>query len=65
VFIEPSETLMLSNEIRDLEIQELREIERILRDVAKSLRQHLEHLLSNQEILSEFDALYAKARFCD
>jgi DNA mismatch repair protein MutS2 len=63
VFIEPSETLMLSNEIRDLEIQELREIERILRDVAKSLRQHLEHLLNNQEILCEFDALYAKARF--
>jgi DNA mismatch repair protein MutS2 len=63
VFIEPSETLMLSNEIRDLEIQELREIERILREVAKSLRQHLEHLLNNQEILCEFDALYAKARF--
>lgn len=63
VFIEPSDTLMLSNEIRDLEIQELREIERILRDVARTLREHIDNLLSNQEILSEFDALYAKARF--
>ncbi|MDW8465352.1 MAG: endonuclease MutS2 [Chloroherpetonaceae bacterium] len=63
VFIEPAETLMLSNEIRDLEIQEQREIERILRETARLLRHELEHLLSNQEILSEFDALYAKARF--
>lgn len=62
VFIEPAETLMLSNEIRDLEIQEQREIERILRETARLLRKELEHLLSNQEILSEFDALYAKAR---
>ncbi|MFN3427210.1 MAG: endonuclease MutS2 [Candidatus Thermochlorobacter sp.] len=63
VFIEPSDTLMLSNEIRDLEIQEVREIERILRNVAQVLREHLDNLLCNQEILSEFDALYAKARF--
>lgn len=63
VFIEPSDTLMLSNEIRDLEIQEVREIERILREVARVLREHIDNLLSNQEILAEFDALYAKARF--
>lgn len=63
VFIEPSETLSLSNEIRDLEIQEVREIERILRELARSLRKELDNLLSNQEILTQFDALYAKAKF--
>ncbi|MDX2129219.1 MAG: endonuclease MutS2 [Chloroherpetonaceae bacterium] len=62
VFIEPAETLMLSNEIRELEIEEIREIERILREVARDLRAYLENLLSTQEILSQFDALYAKAR---
>jgi DNA mismatch repair protein MutS2 len=63
VFIEPAETLSLTNEIRDLEIQEIREIERILRELARTLRKELENLLSNQEILTQFDALYARARF--
>ncbi|MFQ3597658.1 MAG: endonuclease MutS2 [Chloroherpetonaceae bacterium] len=63
VFIEPAETLSLTNEIRDLEIQEVREIERILRELARSLRRELNNLLSNQEILTQFDALYAKAKF--
>lgn len=63
VFIEPAETLSLTNEIRDLEIQEVREIERILRELAGNLRKELDNLLSNQEILTQFDALYAKAKF--
>jgi DNA mismatch repair protein MutS2 len=63
VFIEPAETLSLTNEIRDLEIQEVREIERILRELARNLRKELDNLLSNQEILTQFDALYAKAKF--
>lgn len=63
VFIEPAETLSLSNEIRDLEIQEVREIERILRELARALRKELDNLLSNQEILTQFDAIYAKAKF--
>jgi DNA mismatch repair protein MutS2 len=62
VFIEPAETLSLSNEIRDLEIQEAREIERILRQMAKRLRTELENLRLNQQVLSEFDAIYAKTR---
>ncbi|MBC8043906.1 MAG: endonuclease MutS2 [Rhizobacter sp.] len=63
VFIEPTETLVINNEIRDLEIQEIREVERILREMARSLRKEIDNLLSNQEILAQFDALYAKARF--
>lgn len=63
VFIEPAETLMINNEIRDLELQELREVERILRELARALRKEIVNLVSNQEILSQFDAIYAKARF--
>ncbi len=62
VFIEPSETLALNNEIRDLEIQEQREIERVLKEISRDLRSQLENLLLNQTILTQFDAIYAKAR---
>jgi len=62
VFIEPSETLAINNEIRDLEIQEQREIERILKEISRALRNQVHNLFLNQEILSQVDAIYAKAK---
>ncbi|MCF8216849.1 MAG: Smr/MutS family protein [Chlorobium sp.] len=62
VFIEPAETLLLSNRIQELEIDERREIERILREVTAIIRPELENLRHNQQILAGFDAIYAKAR---
>jgi DNA mismatch repair protein MutS2 len=63
VFIEPAETLEISNRIQDLEISERREIERILKEMTEELRPELENLRHNETILGEFDALYARARF--
>ena len=63
VFIEPAETLEISNRIQDLEISERREIERILKEMSNELRLELENLKHNEKVLSEFDALYARARF--
>lgn len=63
VFIEPAETLLLSNRIQELEISERREIERVLREVSSRIRSELENLCHNQDILAGFDALYAKGRF--
>ncbi|MEI8186501.1 MAG: Smr/MutS family protein [Chlorobiaceae bacterium] len=63
VFIEPAETLEISNRIQDLEISERREVERILKEVSNEIRLELENLKHNEEILGEFDALYARARF--
>ena len=63
VFIEPAETLEISNRIRDLEISERREIERILKELSGEIRFELENLRHNEGVLSEFDALYARARF--
>lgn len=63
VFIEPAETLEISNRIQDLEISERREIERILKEMTEELRPELENLRYNETILGEFDALYARARF--
>ena len=63
VFIEPAETLEISNRIQDLEISERREIERILKAVSDEIRGELENLHHNEGILGEFDSLYARARF--
>ena len=62
VFIEPAETLALSNRIQELEISERREIERILREVSGMIRSELENLRYNQELLAGFDTLFARAR---
>uniref|UniRef100_Q3ASQ5 Endonuclease MutS2 n=1 Tax=Chlorobium chlorochromatii (strain CaD3) TaxID=340177 RepID=Q3ASQ5_CHLCH len=63
VFIEPAETLETSNRIQDLEISERREVERILQEVSAALRGELENIHHNQQLMAEFDALYARARF--
>jgi DNA mismatch repair protein MutS2 len=63
VFIEPAETLEISNHIQDLEISERREIERILKEMSDELRPELENLRYNENLLGGFDALYARARF--
>jgi len=63
VFIEPAETLEISNRIQDLEISERREIERILKEMTEELRPELENLRHNETLLGEFDALFARARF--
>ncbi len=63
VFLEPAETLEISNRIQDLEIGERREIERILKAMSEELRLEHDNLQHNQELLASFDALYARARF--
>ena len=63
VFIEPAETLEISNRIQDLEISERREVERILKEMTEELRPELENLRHNENLLGAFDALYARARF--
>lgn len=63
VFIEPSETLETNNEIRSLQFQEQREVERILKELTGQIREEKDHLLSNLGILARLDALHAKAKY--
>jgi DNA mismatch repair protein MutS2 len=63
VFIEPSETLDLNNEIRSLQFQEQREIERILRALTEQVGNLRAPLLLNIKLLAELDALHAKAKY--
>ncbi|MBI5214320.1 MAG: endonuclease MutS2 [Ignavibacteriae bacterium] len=63
VFIEPTETLELNNEIRTLQFQELREIEKILKALTEQVRECRDALLFNLEILGLIDFVQAKAKY--
>ncbi len=63
VFIEPAETLEISNRIQDLQISERREIERILKEMTGEIRQERHNIQHNEALLAAFDALYGRARF--
>lgn len=63
VYIEPTETLDLNNEIRDLQFAEIREVNTILTDLTDRLRSAVQPLLRSVEIVGDFDSLYARARY--
>jgi DNA mismatch repair protein MutS2 len=62
VFMEPIETLELSNRLRQLENEEKREIHRILLDLTAAVHERLEDFTRTLEALAEFDEYYARAR---
>lgn len=61
-FIEPLEVVDDNNRIRELQTEEAKEIERILRRLTDSIRAHQEDIQHNQDLFAELDAVYAKAR---
>lgn len=63
VFIEPAEIVELNNEILQLQFQEQKEIERILRELTDKVRENLQYIQTNVSILGKIDLIYAKARF--
>lgn len=62
-FIEPGEVVELGNEQRELEIDERREIVRILIETADNMRPVLPELLHTFDILGQLDFIRAKALF--
>ncbi|NLF93656.1 MAG: endonuclease MutS2 [Oligosphaeraceae bacterium] len=63
LFVEPSETLPLGNELVSLRLQERDEVRRILAELSARVRERLSHFRRNQEILAELDAAAAVARW--
>ena len=63
IFIEPGATININNDIAELEIDERREINRILRELTNTLRPFSFQLKQYNELLIEIDFLYAKAKF--
>ncbi len=62
-YIEPLIVAELNNEISLLKLDELKEIEKILRDLTIRVADHHYPLLHNFELLSELDCVFAKAKF--
>ncbi len=62
-FIEPMEVVEMSNEFTDIIVEEEKEVRRILTDMGDYLREKLDALRLNLDIVSEFDCLYARADY--
>ncbi len=63
VFIEPMVVVELNNRLRELQIEERQEIERILRVLSGEIGREAEALKVAVELLAEFDLHLAKARY--
>lgn len=61
LFIEPMAIVKLNNEIRELEIQEQKEIEAVLASLSNEAAPHIEELRLNMELLAQLDFIFAKA----
>ena len=61
LFIEPMAIIKLNNDLRELEIQEKKEIEAVLADLSNQTAPYTEELRTNQAILSQLDFIFAKA----
>jgi DNA mismatch repair protein MutS2 len=63
VFIEPMVVVELNNKLRELQIEERQEVERILRALSLEIGQEADALRLDVELLAEFDLHLAKARY--
>ncbi|MBC7087691.1 MAG: endonuclease MutS2 [Tissierellales bacterium] len=61
-FIEPLAVVELNNEIRELEIEEKKEIERILLEISQLVKENAEFIKTNQELIGFIDFIFAKAK---
>jgi len=65
VFIEPPAAVEFGNRIRELENEEQREVERILRDLSDGVRPLQPAMVEAFAALIELDVLYARARYAN
>jgi len=60
-FIEPAAVVSLNNQLRELEIEELKEIAVILADLSGQAAVHTVEISENQKIMTQLDFIFAKA----
>lgn len=63
IFIEPAEVVEANNRLRELGIEERREIIRILTALADTIRPEIDALLGGFGLLGVFDFIHAKAQY--
>jgi DNA mismatch repair protein MutS2 len=62
-YVEPAEVVEINNEIRELEIAEIREIIKILIAFTDAIRPYIDDLLASYDFLGTIDFIRAKALF--
>ena len=62
IFIEPQVIVNLNNELRELELAEKAEIERILAELSANVAEHFHDLHNNQKLLTDLDVIFAKGK---
>ena len=62
LFIEPQAVVEINNEIRDLELREREEIQRILAELSADTAVVVRPIIRNQKYLTRLDLIFAKAR---
>ena len=63
LFVEPPAAIEFGNRIRELEVEEQREVDRILLELTDKLRPHRAELIDALDALAELDSLYARGRY--
>ncbi len=62
VYLEPVEALQINNDIRQLESEEQREIDRIIRELTDQVRKYSDTLISNTNAIGRLDAIQCRVR---
>jgi DNA mismatch repair protein MutS2 len=65
LFIEPLETVELNNRWRELQLEEEKEIRRILQALTEMVAHESEYIVRTVEVLGYLDLVFAKARYAD
>ena len=63
VYLEPGEVMEANNDLRDLELEERKEIIRILQELTSLLRQYIPELENGYKLLAALDFNRAKAKY--
>ena len=65
LWIEPLETVELNNRWRELQLNEEKEIRRIMAELTEQVGEQSEYIVRTVEVLAYMDLVFAKARFAD
>ena len=62
LFIEPQVIVNMNNELRELELAEKAEVDRILAELSSAVAEHFHEITNNQNLLTMMDVIFAKGK---